>query len=189
MGDVDGQPHVGEVESVTQPDQRESDDVMSHQLLEILPRFLQQQGKNDELLCPVASLQQVVRFEQPFVCSVREPFKHPRGIEVPHWSPAHDEQTKRTEDAEVHGRVHLFHEPILFRSRLDPICERHGPDEPLHEEFAGEGEDDDVKSHEDEVVGALAVVSGRVDKAEIEMPLQRVRAVMAVVGYVRVVGG
>ena len=33
--------HIGEVKSIAQPDQRQSNNVMSHQLFEILPGFLQ----------------------------------------------------------------------------------------------------------------------------------------------------
>lgn len=36
MGDIDRNAHIGEVEPVTQPDQRQSDDVMTDKFLEIL---------------------------------------------------------------------------------------------------------------------------------------------------------
>lgn len=41
MGDIDRNADVGKVEPITQSDKRHGDDVMTNQLLEILPGLLQ----------------------------------------------------------------------------------------------------------------------------------------------------
>ena len=63
MRDVHREPHVREVEAIAQIDQRERDDVVPDQLLEVLARLLQHQQQHDHLLGPVRRLQQVVRLE------------------------------------------------------------------------------------------------------------------------------
>ena len=92
MRDVDGQPHVGKMKAIAQPDQRERHNMMADQLFEILPWLLQQQAQHDGLLRPIAGLQQIIRFEQAFVRAMREPFKHAHGVEIPHGRPRHDIQ-------------------------------------------------------------------------------------------------
>ena len=90
--------------------------------------------------------------------SVREALVHARGIEIPHRRPAHDIQSIRAEDGEVDRRVELLHKPTLLPPRADaaPDCNR--PDHALHQELAGEGEDDGVEGHESEVLGSFAIL-------------------------------
>lgn len=88
--DVYRQTHMREMEPVAECNERQRDDVMSDQLFEVLPRFLQLQHQNDPLLCPVAGLQQIVCFEHPFQCLVRVSLKHASRVEIPHRRPAHD---------------------------------------------------------------------------------------------------
>ena len=46
----------------------------------------------------------------------------------------------------------------MLCARADPAVDRERPDETLHEELAGEGQDDDVEGHEGEVAFTLAIV-------------------------------
>jgi len=88
--DVDRETHMREMESVAQSYERQCDDVMSNQLLEVFSRFLQLQHQNDHLLCPVARLEQVVCFEVPFQCFVWVSLKHAGRVEIPDRRPTHD---------------------------------------------------------------------------------------------------
>ena len=54
--DVHRHAHVREVEAVAQPYEPERDDVVQHQLPEILPRLLELQELYQPLLCPVRCL-------------------------------------------------------------------------------------------------------------------------------------
>lgn len=90
MGDVDSQAHVGEVEAIAQPDQRDGDDVMCHKLFEVLSRLLQLEHEHNGLLGPVAGLQQVVGLEHGLVAPVGEILKHANGIKIPDRRPVHD---------------------------------------------------------------------------------------------------
>jgi hypothetical protein len=157
MGNVDGQAHVGEVESIAQANQAQGDDVVAHQLLEVLARLLQHQEKHNHLLGPVAGLNQVVSFEQGGVGLVGEPVVHGRGVEVPQVRLAHDIEAQRAEKGEVYGGVSLFHEAGLLGARSHAVADGHGAEESLHDELAGEGEEDGVKGDEDVVIPALAV--------------------------------
>lgn len=90
MRDVDRQAHIREMEAVAQPNQRKRHNMMADKLFEILPRLLQQQAEHEGLLRPIASLQQIIRFEQTLVRTMREPFKHAHRVEIPHRRPRHD---------------------------------------------------------------------------------------------------
>lgn len=118
---------------------------------------------------------------------MRKTFEHANHVEIPDWCSAHHVQAKGSEDGKVHGCIHLLHEPILLGSGANAIPERHWADESLHEKLACEGEDDYVESHEEEVVGAFAIVSRGIDEREIERPFQRFNSFFGMVGYERVV--
>lgn len=178
MRDVNRKPHIREMKPVTQSDQHNSHNMMPHQLFEIFPRFFQSQNKDYELLGPIARLQQIVCLEQPFVRYVRKPLEHADSIEIPNRCPTHDEKTVRTENGEVHGRVDLFHKAILLCSRPNTVGDRHGADEPLHQEFAGEGQNDDVKGHEGEVQRAFAIVCRGGEEIYVERPRQRLKSIV-----------
>jgi len=158
MRDVHSDAHVSEVEAVAQSNKRERDDVVQHQLLEILTRLLKLQHQDNSLLRPVRSLQQVVSFEASLVSSVREALVHASGVEVPHRRARHDPQTERTEDGKVHCGVCLLHEASLFPTALDSGADGQGSDQTLHAELAGEGEDDGVEGDESKVLAALAIL-------------------------------
>lgn len=160
--DVHGDAHVGEVEAVAEPDQRQRDDVMRHQLLEVLARLLQHQQQHDRLLGPVARLQEVVRLENSLMRPVREPLVHAGGVEVPHGAAAHDPQAKGPVQAKVQRRVRLLHEAALLGAALDTASDGDGADEALHAELAREAQHDNVEADKGEVARALAVVRGRI---------------------------
>ena len=63
MGNVHRDPHVREMKSIAQPNQNQRNNMMSHQLPKILPRLLQLQKQHNSLLCPIASLKQIVGLE------------------------------------------------------------------------------------------------------------------------------
>lgn len=157
VGDVDGNSHVGEMETVAQSDQSQSDDVVADELHVVLPRFLQLQQKHDRLLRPVTSLEQVVRLEQRRVLAMREPLEHGGGVEIPDVGLAHHVQTEGTEDAEVHGRVHLFHEPRGLTLAADPAGNSHGSNHALHYELPSKGQNNHVERDESNVLGAFSV--------------------------------
>lgn len=160
---------------------------MSHQLLEILSRLLQPQYQHKELLCPIAGLQEVIRLEKAFVRPVRKPFEHAGRVEIPDWRAVHHVEAQGSKDGKVHGCVALFHEAVLLGSRADAVPDRHGTDESLHEEFAGEGENDYVKSHEGKVPGAFAIVCRGINKRRIGQPSRRFDSLAGMVVYERVV--
>ena len=56
----------------------------------------------------------------------------------------------------------MLHEPILLGSGADAVGDGQRADQALHQEFSGEGEDNDVEGDKGEVVDALPVVGGRV---------------------------
>ena len=158
MRDIHRQTHVREMKPITQPNQRERDHMMRHQLLEILPRLLQLQTQHNRLLRPITRLQEIIRFEGPLVAPMREPLEHTRRVEVPHRCPRHHVQPQWAEDGKVDGRVGLFHEAVLLRPAADVpgSCQR--AQAALHDELAGKGQHDDVEAHEGEVPRPLAVV-------------------------------
>lgn len=162
VGDVHGNAHVCEVEAVAEPDQREGDDVVRNQLLEILARLLQHKQQHNGLLCPVARLQEIVRFEYGLVRPVGKALVHARRVEIPHGAAAHDPEAKGPVETKVQGRVGLLHEPALLGAALDAARNRDGADEALHAELARKAQDDDVEANKGEVARALAVVCGRI---------------------------
>jgi hypothetical protein len=189
MRNVHSNTHVSEMEAVAQPNQRQRDDMVQNQLLEILARLLQLQHQNDSLLRPVRSLQKVISLETSLVGAVREPLVHARRVEIPDRRARHDPQTEGAEDSEVHGGVRLLHEAGLFSTALDSGADRQGADQTLHAELAREGEDDGVEGDEGEVLAAFAVlrrvadvrgqgvcalVEGRVGVGEVQGWVERV---------------
>ncbi len=158
MRDINRQTHICEMKAIAQPNQRQSNNMMPNQLLEILPWLLQLQTQHNGLLRPVARLQQIIYLEKPLVRAVGEALKHCIGIEVPHRSPRHNEESQRAKDGEVEGCVYLFHEPVLFGARANPKVKRYGPDEALHEKLTSEGEYNYIKAHESKVGAAFAIV-------------------------------
>ena len=158
MRDIHRHADIREMEPIAQPDQRKRDDVMTDQLFEILPRLLQLQTQHNRLLRPVARLQEIIRLKHPFMTPVRESLKHPRRVKIPHWRPRHHVQAQWAKDSKIDRGVDLFHKAVLLRAGADPAVEREGAQVALHEELAGEGEDDDVEGDEGEVEGAFAVV-------------------------------
>jgi hypothetical protein len=83
VGDVYRQTDISEVETITQSDESECNDVVSNELLKILARLLQLQHQDNRLLCPVTSLEQIVGLEIRLVFTVGETLKHGSGVEVP----------------------------------------------------------------------------------------------------------
>ena len=164
MCDKHPQAHIREMEAVTQEDQRQGHDVMADKLLEILARLLHAQQKHDSLLRPVRGLEEVVELEGGVVGAVREGLVHGARIEVPQRRAAHHVQPTRPRDAKVDGRVHLLHEARLLGAGLDAAGPGQRAQELLHDEFAREGEHDDVEGHESDVPPALAILDGRVGR-------------------------
>lgn len=135
MRDVHSDSDISKVEAVAQSNQGQCDDVVQHQLFEILARLLKHQHHNQTLLRPVRCLQQVVRLEHRLVSPVREAFIHARGIEIPDWRPAHYVHPKRSKYSKVEGRVELFHEPTLLSSCSNATANGNRPDQTLHQEL------------------------------------------------------
>jgi hypothetical protein len=158
-GNVNGNTHIGEMEAVAQPDQSQSNDMMQDQLFEILSRLLQHEQQHNSLLSPITRLQKIVSLEDSLVGAVREPLKHGIRVEVPDWRAAHDVQAKRTEDGKVHGRVELLHESGLFCFPQDAETNGQRADHALHEELAGEAQDNGVEGYKGEIGLALAVLN------------------------------
>lgn len=156
--DVDSQAHVGEVEAVAEADERQTDKVVAHKLLEVLPGRFHAEDEYDGLLRPVGGLKKVVEFEAVFVGLVWEPLVHSRGIKIPHWCLAHNVHAPWAAESEIDGGVHLFHEAGLFALGLDTSVTGQGLQQLLHDELAGEGQDDDVEGHEGDIPGPLAIL-------------------------------
>ena len=161
--DVHGDPHIREVEAIRQPDQGQRDDMMHDQLLEILAGLLQQQHQDQPLLGPVARLQQVVGLEPGVVGAVGEALVHAADVEEPDGGAGEDVEADGPGDGEVEGGVELLEEAGLLAAAADAAVDGNGADEALHEELAGEGEDDGVEGDEAEVAGALAILGDGAD--------------------------
>ena len=123
MRDINRHTHIREMKPITQPNQRQSDNMMSHQLLKILPRLLQPQTQHNKLLSPITRLQQVVRFEYALVRPMRKPLKHALRIEIPHRRPTHHIQTQRPKDRKINGSVDLFHKAVLLCAAFNAVVE------------------------------------------------------------------
>lgn len=158
MGDVHRQSHICEVEAVAEADERQADNVVAHELLEVLARLLHAQHEDNGLLGPVGGLEQVVELEDGLVCLVREVGVHAGSVEIPDGGAAHDIHAPRAGEGEVDGGVHLFHEASLLAPVLDAPVASQGPQELLHDELAGEGQDDGVEGDKGEIPGPLAIV-------------------------------
>ena len=92
------------------------------------------------------------------MAAVRKLGEHARGIEVPDRSAIHDICTYRAKDGKVDGRVDLFHMAVLHASGAHaaedgPLAEN----ATLHKELAGEGQNDDIEGHKEEVARAFAI--------------------------------
>ena len=105
-------------------------------------------------------MQQVVSLENPLVRSMRVPLEHSRHVEVPYRRAGHHVQSQWAEDSKIHGRVNLLHEAGYLRPATHAAVDSPRADEPLHEELAGEGQDDCIEGYEGEVEGPLAVHCG-----------------------------
>lgn len=162
MGDVHGQTDVGEVEAVGKRDQRQADNVVAHELLEVLARLLHAQHQDDGLLRPVRGLEEVVELEHGLVRLMGEALVHAGGVEVPDGRPAHNVHAPGTGAAKVDGGVHLLHEAGLLVARLEAGVTRQGLQELLHDELARERQDDGVEGDDADVPGSLAVLPRRV---------------------------
>jgi hypothetical protein len=158
-GNVDGNTHVGEMETVAQPDQSQSNDMMQDQLFEILSRLLQHEQQHNSLLSPITRLQEIVSLEDGLVGAVRETLKHGIRVEVPDGRATHDVQPKGTENGKVHGRVELLHEPGLLCFPQNAQTNGQRADHALHEELAGEAQDDGVKGDKGEISLSLAILN------------------------------
>ena len=158
VGDVDRYTHVREVEAVAKSNEGERNNMVSHEFFEIFPRLFQQQTEHNGLLSPITCLQQVIRLEQTFMASVRESFEHARGIEVPNGRSRHNQQAEWSKNAKIHRRIHLFHESVLLGAGLDAKVDCQGPNEPLHQEFAGERKDNDMECDKGEIKAAFAII-------------------------------
>lgn len=158
VGYVDSYSHVCEVEAVAQANQGQSNNVVEHQLLVIFPRRLELEQQDQPLLQPVRCLQEIVRLEPGIMRTVWEALVHARNVKVPHRRPTHHVQSQRAKEGKVHGGVELFHEAVLLRFLPNPTAGRNGSDDPLHQELAGEGEDDGVEGHKGEVLRSFAIL-------------------------------
>lgn len=158
MCNINRQSYIRKVKSITQPNQRQRHDVMSHQFLEIFPWLLQLQTQYYGLLCPIARLKQIVRFERALMAPMREVGEHTLCLKVPHRCPRHYVKPQWAQNREIHGCVDLFHEAILLSARSDAVGDCHRPNEALHEKFAREGQNDDVEGHEGKIASAFAII-------------------------------
>ena len=147
MGDKHSKSHIGKMEAVAQPNQRQWHNMMPDQLPEVLSGLFHPQTKNDCLLGPVCSLEKIVELEYTFVGLMREPFVHSSCVKIPYWRSAHDIQSAGTQDSEVDGGIHLFHKTWLLGPTLQATALCHWPQESLHYKFSCEGENNDIKRH------------------------------------------
>jgi len=159
MGRVDSQANVGKVESVAAANQRKTDDVMGHELTEVLARLLHTEDKDNGLLGPVGGLEEVVELDNSLLVPVGKILVHAAGVEVPDGRLAHDVHSGGTQDAEVECRIRLLHEPGGFATRKTSEAS-HGAEDFLHEELAGEGEDNGVKDDKGNIPVAFSVELG-----------------------------
>lgn len=157
MGDINRQTHIREMKPIAQADERQADDVMGNQLFEILARLFHAQQHHDSLLGPVCRLEQVVKLEDGLVGLMGKRLVHPVGVEVPHRRATHDVHPRGTQEAEVDGRVELFHKAGLFGPRFQARSLSQGAEEFLHDELPGEGQDDGVEGHEGDVPETFAI--------------------------------
>src|ERR1700759_5014834 len=84
---------------------------------------------------------------------------HGSSVKIPNRGSAHDIQSKRTKYSKVHGSVCLFHKTGLFAAGPDAAVDCKRTKETLHEELAGKGENNCIKSHKGKVLGAFAILN------------------------------
>ena len=147
VGDEYCQSHVCEVEAITGRNQSKRDNVVSNQLIVILPWFLHSQAEHNELLEPVRCLEQVVELEICLVCPVREIHVHARGVEIPHRASAHHIQSAWSQEHKVYRSVHLLHETGLLCPALQSTASCKWSQEPLHNKFSSKTQNDSVEGH------------------------------------------
>ena len=95
--------------------------------------------------------------------AVWERLVHAHRVKVPDGRVVHHVQAIGAKNAEVDGAICLLKEAVLFRARGDLAEAGDGAEGALHDEFAGEGEDDDVEGHEGEIFASFAIVGGSVE--------------------------
>ena len=161
MGDVHSQTHIRKVEAVAEPDERQADDVVGDELLEVLAGLLHAEQDDDGLLGPVGGLEQVVELEDGLVGLVGEVLVHAGRVEVPDGRAAHDVHAGGAQHPEVDGRVHLLHEAGLLAARLEAAPPREGAQQLLHDELPRERQHHRVEGHERHVPQPLAVLGRR----------------------------
>lgn len=159
VGNVHGDTHISKVEAITQPDQSQSNNMMHDQLFKVLSRLLQHQHENKTLLSPVRCLQQIIGLDNALMRPVWESLEHASRVEVPYRGTAHNVHAKRTVYTKVDCGIELFHEARLFPTTLDAPSNGKWTNGSLHEELAGEAENDCVKGNKGEVGLALAIVN------------------------------
>lgn len=160
MRNVHGESHVRKMKPVAKPNERNGDDVVCNELLEIFSGFLQLQEKHDGLLRPVGCLHQVISLEIALVSAMGKVNKHCRCVKIPYWTAAHDEKAVRAKESKVNCSVRLFHEARLFSLGLDPTRDGPWTEESLHNEFPCEGQNDHVEADKGEVTAAFAILRG-----------------------------
>jgi hypothetical protein len=146
------------MKAVAEPNQRQANNVMSHQLLEVLARLLHAQDQDNGLLGPVGRLEEVVELDDALVRLVREVLVHAARVVVPHRRPAHHVHARGAQDSEVQGCIRLLHEACLFPLALQPRAARQGTEELLHDELAREGEYHGVEGYEGDIPRPLSVL-------------------------------
>ncbi|KAG7731931.1 hypothetical protein KL948_002864 [Ogataea haglerorum] len=155
--DVHGNAHPREVEPVRQADQQHRDDVVEHELLEVLARLLQLQDQHHALLRPERRLRQVVELEQVEVGDVRVLLVERPRVEVPHRRLLHHVQPQRAAHAVVAHRVRLLREPSNLGLLADAKVQRKRPQHNLHEELSVEREEHHHVRDKRKVLPALLV--------------------------------
>ena len=133
--------------------------MMSNELSVVPAWFFKSETEHQGLLGPVTRLQEIVGLEKSLVSTVRKCLVHAGGVEIPDWGAVHDIQAIGAKDTEIQGGVGLLHEAIFFRAGAEFEPAGEGPEDALHGEFAGEGEDNDVEGDESKVFKAFAIVN------------------------------
>ena len=147
------------METVAETNETKSDDVVSNKLLEVFARLLHAKNKNNGLLQPVCSREEVIELDDALLSAVRVVLVHAGSVEVPNGRSAHHVEASGAENAEINGRVGLLHEASLLRL-WELIGTSQGAKKLLHDELAREGQDDSVEQDESNVPQALAVENG-----------------------------
>lgn len=158
MGNIDWQSHIGEVETIRRPDQRDRNNVVHHELFEVLAWLLHSEDKHDSLLCPVCTLKEVIKLEVSIQSLVWISLKHAGHSEVPNRSMAHNPESQRSSAAEVNSSVHLLHEARLLSTRFEASLDCQWREDNLHDKLAGKRQDDNVERYESEVPSSLGVL-------------------------------